>query len=236
MRMPGVMFAAGRTARAVSYAQAMAHAGIIPGSTVIFGEDPAKRQTAPAWTGPGCDGLFLPDLSVTLEQTISLAGWDMERLPVGSVNDPAILELIRSKRPEFVIYAGYGGQIVSVAALCEARFLHIHSGLLPGFRGSTTIYYSILSERQVGASAILLEPSIDTGPVVMSKKYPLPPYGMNVDLLYDTAVRADLLVETLKIYMRDGRLPECQGQNHDDGRDYYVVHPVLKHIALLSLK
>ena len=76
-------------------------------------------------------------------------------------------------------------------------FLHIHSGWLPEYRGSTTVYYSLLNDGDCGVTAILLKPEIDNGDIVARKKYPAPAYGVDIDHLYDNAIRADLLSEVL---------------------------------------
>ena len=36
------------------------------------------------------------------------------------------------------------------------KFLHIHGGYLPDYKGSTTNYYSLINENTIGASAIFL--------------------------------------------------------------------------------
>ena len=67
----------------------------------------------------------------------------------------------------------------------------------------------------------------------MCRRYPLPPQGIDVDRLYDPAIRADLLIRVL----RDMSAAAAQAQPQDmrTGHTYFVVHPVLKHLALLSL-
>ena len=64
------------------------------------------------------------------------------------------------------------------------------------------------------------------------RHYPPPPGGFDVDYKYDRAIRADLLVEVLRSYGAEGALSPIP--NTGPGRTYYVIHPVLKHIALLS--
>jgi methionyl-tRNA formyltransferase len=143
---------------------------------------------------------------------------------------------VRELAPRLIIFSGYGGQLVKPALLeLDIPLLHVHSGWLPDYRGSTTLYYSLLSERRCAASAILLDAHIDTGPVVARKHYPAPPAGTDIDRRYDPAIRADLLREVLARYHSDGRLPLESQQRSDEGSTFYVVHPVLKHLALLSL-
>ena len=115
--------------------------------------------------------------------------------------------------------------------LSLAPFLHIHCGWLPDYRGSTTIYYSILKEKMCGVSAILLNEGIDTGKIVAKEKYPIPPKDMNIDYVYDSIIRADLLVKVLK--SREKWVPVRQSEN---GTTYYVIHPILKHLAYVKVE
>ena len=41
----------------------------------------------------------------------------------------------------------------------EKKFLHVHGGYLPDYKGSTTNYYSLINENTIGASAIFLTTS-----------------------------------------------------------------------------
>ena len=61
-------------------------------------------------------------------------------------------------RPEKVfIFSGYGGVLLKDNLLnIDKKFLHIHGGYLPDYKGSTTNYYSLINENTIGASAIFL--------------------------------------------------------------------------------
>jgi methionyl-tRNA formyltransferase len=58
---------------------------------------------------------------------------------------------------------------------------------------------------------------------------------MDVDLAYDSAIRADLLCDLMERHAAAGRLDVTDVQSVGEGRTYFVIHPVLKHIALLSI-
>ena len=49
--------------------------------------------------------------------------------------------------------------------------MHVHSGKLPEYRGSTTLYYSLLEKNKVAASAIMINEGIDTGDIVYFKEF-----------------------------------------------------------------
>jgi len=232
--LPGVLFLAGFTARSQAYAQAMARAGLAPAWVTTFG-NPAKDQADRTADPDGAEAgaLFLPDLTRPLRDTCADAGWPADHLAAADINDDSIARHLVERRPRLVVYSGYGGQLVKPAIInLGFDILHLHSGWLPDYRGSTTIYYSWLREGRCGVTALILDSGIDTGPIVARRHYPAPPPGIDVDKVYDSAIRADLLVDVLKDYARADRLE--RKPNPDGGRTYYVVHPVLKHVALIS--
>ena len=54
------------------------------------------------------------------------------------------------------------------------EFLHFHPGKVPDYRGSTTIYYSILDNDTCHVSAFFLRKTIDAGPIISVKQYVKP--------------------------------------------------------------
>lgn len=238
MKVRSSLFLASYSARSKAYAQAMVENGLEPEKILLYGD---RRKDAPQKTSGPCGadestGLFFPDLSIPLKRTVLEAGWEHQETGCENINAPDIEEAIRQMNPKIVIYAGYGGQIVGERALNAAPFLHAHSGWLPDERGSTTIYYSILARRKCGVSVLTLSPVIDEGPILLRKEYPRPKPGWDIDYLYDNAIRADLLVDVLRVYQDDGAFPPPISQDRHEGSAYYVIHPVLKHISMLSLE
>jgi methionyl-tRNA formyltransferase len=169
-------------------------------------------------------------------QSCKRAGIPVASCSADDVNAEEIARCILNFAPRIVIYSGVGGGIVSEHMLgLGPRFLHMHSGWLPGYRGSTTLYYALLEGELPGVTALFLDRAIDSGPVVTKRHYPRPPPDIDVDRIYDPAIRADLLVRVMREYARSGALPPVEYQNPDEGVTYYVIHPVLKHLAILSL-
>ena len=237
MILKGVLFLAAFSARSAAYAQALCRAEIEPALTVLYG--PEKGGLPGQVTGvvheavPGVP--FVHDPGVPVQDTLKQRSWQTQCIASAELDSAEMMSAIGAFRPKLVIFSGYGGQIVNPALLDMASFLHVHPGWLPDYRGSTTIYYSMLDGAGCAASAILLGPEIDKGPVIARKRYPLPAPGINVDYVYDPAIRADLLIDVMRHYADTGTLPPAQDQG-SQGHTYYIIHPVLKHIALLSLE
>lgn len=157
-----------------------------------------------------------------------------ELAPNKDINDDSVVDIIR-ERPETVfIYSGFGGVLLRKNLLSAGKkFLHVHGGCLPAYKGSTTNYYSLLAENSMGASSIFLSEEIDSGPILLKRSFPSPPDMTKIDHIYDSAVRAKVLVETLKKYKTSGRW-EFELSNNAGGETFFIIHPVLKHIAMLQ--
>ena len=238
MIIDGLVFLAAFTPRSRAYAQAMDHTGLYPQHVITFGDPANDNPVAHENTVHGnvnCDGetLFLPDLSMPLDQTLARFPSDISHVNAAHADDPELRSYISANAHLAIIYSGYGGQIIGADTLAAAApFIHMHCGWLPDFRGSTTIYYSWLAGEKAGATALILDPKIDTGPILAKRQYPNPPVAMNIDHVYDGALRADILVRVLREIADKGAL--SKGSSQDTvGTTYFVMHPVLRHIASL---
>ncbi len=171
------------------------------------------------------------DLEIPLLDTLQKIASNIQIIDSGTVNSDEIINYIKSLNLKFIIYSGFGGEIVSERLLkTNVPFLHMHAGWLPDYRGSTTSYYSVLSEGFAGVSAILLSSKIDEGNVVARKRYFPPLEGSNWDYEYDSLIRSDLLIELLASFTSKGKLPDGFVQNAKEGDTFYIIHPVLKNL------
>ena len=79
--------------------------------------------------------------------------------------------LLRSKIKNFV-YSGYPGKIIKNKFLLKNKnLIHSHSGKLPNYKGSTTIYYSVLNENKIFCSTFIMNSSLgaeEETPVIAS--------------------------------------------------------------------
>ena len=150
------------------------------------------------------------------------------------INSKELEEALACDESKLTIYSGYGGKIVKPSILNSVdRLLHIHSGVLPEYRGSTTLYYAILNNDSCGATAILLDKNIDTGIIVGEKQYPTPKPGTDIDFNLDIEFRTNLLIEVVQNYQYNRCFKSEVPQSIDEGKTYYVAHPLLRHIAML---
>lgn len=230
--LPDLAMIAAPTLRARAYLQAMIGIGVapsrilrLPGDTVLppeHGQPVTVDYPAGRWN-------FRP--AEFLERTMAGHGITEQTMVGNDVNDPAFVDCLRAIPEPVILYCGPGGQILKQEALtCGKRFLHIHGGFVPDYRGSTAFYYSLLRDGVIGASALWLDQGIDTGRILARDCYaPLP--GQSVDYISDPCARADLLLRVIGQRVAEGQWPE--GEPIDQpGETYFVIHPLLKHLAL----
>ncbi|MBL1320394.1 MAG: hypothetical protein COA63_004955 [Methylophaga sp.] len=236
MQLDNLILLAAPTARSQAYLQVLVASNLLPREVIFLGEE-VLSETQEESKYDVWNEIFIPDLNESIPQTCERLNIPITFCNTNSVNSPEAINALKKASSKIIVYSGFGGQIVSEEVLSiGSDFLHMHSGWLPEYRGSTTLYYALLDGEPPAVTALILDKTIDTGPIVARKKYPIPSSNMDLDRVYDSAIRADLLVDVVKEFVKEGVLPYVTEQDSSVGSNYYVVHPVLKHLAILSLR
>ena len=240
MKLSNIIFLGSDTARTLVYAQTFKYQGLKFDAVVLLKNQSNDRvvrdyQKIPQQKPDVNYNLFYPDMAADIDSVSIDISDQVEVIKTDSVNDSQVLSVIKALRPKHIIYSGFGGQIVSHELLKIAPFIHAHAGWLPEYRGSTTIYYSLINERKCSVSIIALDATIDTGKILAREHYPRPDASVDIDYIYDNQIRADLMSRTLINYFNNGIIETGVTQDKAKATSYYVIHPVLKHIALMSL-
>ena len=150
------------------------------------------------------------------------------------INSSEVVEIISNRSESVFIFSGFGGVLLHNNILeVGKKFLHVHGGYLPEYKGSTTNYYSLIDENTIGASSIFLTKEIDCGPVLLRKKFSAPKDRTEIDHIYDSEARSKVLIETLKHYVKSGGW-DFELESNKGGETFYIIHPVLKHLAILG--
>jgi methionyl-tRNA formyltransferase len=216
------------SARSRAYLSLLVQAGLRPAACVVVPSVSGAPCAAPEPTD-----VF--DNLTPLAEAARAAGIAVSLAPEAEINAEATVAALAACPQRVVIFSGPSGGLVGAPLFATGKtFLHVHPGRLPAFRGSTTIYYGLLAEGCIWATAIRLVPDIDRGPVLDAMRAELPADRLLLDRIYDPAIRARLMVRLMKRYAETGELPERPQSSEDEATTYYVIHPVLKHIALLS--
>tara|TARA_A100001015_G_C14963131_1_gene701794 strand:- start:234 stop:890 length:657 start_codon:yes stop_codon:yes gene_type:complete len=142
--------------------------------------------------------------------------------------DTKIDKLLIKLHDKFIIYSGYPGILVKSSKLLKKKIIiHNHSGKIPEFKGSTTIYYSLLKEKKIYCSTIILNNKIDEGKILFIKKYPIPKNIMLIDNKYDDYIRSNNLI----LFMKSFKKLNVRSKKKSNLQPYYVIHPLLRSIV-----
>ena len=223
--MSRIVFLLHPSVRARAYLQRSLAAGFAPEAVIRLGDD-TKDVADAAWTAP-FDGSFDPHES--LRASIATHGLRETCVSDPDVNGESLVEAVRALAPRLVVFTG-GGILRSETLAAAPAWLHVHPGRLPDRRGSTCIHYGLLLDGCVEASAILMRAGLDAGPVLCSRRFEVQAgwTAAGLDHVDDAWVRSTVLLDALRRW-RDGEPATPQSGPE---RTFYVIHPVLKHIAL----
>lgn len=223
---------AANTARSKAYIQLMTQNSLIPAKCYLLVNSQDTLHTTGNETLDS-DTYFRVNESILT--TIEKYKIPYTILHTTDINNELVANILQYTPEKYFIYSGYGGSILASHLFkIQKKWIHIHAGLLPQYRGSTTAYYSILCNHVIGASAIFLDEHIDQGAIISCNTYPCPPPTVNIDYIYEPYIRAKLLVSILKEYINVGEF-SCTVQNNSEAQMYYIIHPLLKHLAMLGL-
>jgi methionyl-tRNA formyltransferase len=122
-----------------------------------------------------------------------------------------------------VLISLYPGEIIkNKRLLIDKNLLHNHTGMLPNYRGSTSIYYSILKERKIFCTTFIMNRDIDDGKILYLNEYKFPKKKTNIDN-YDNKIRAEHFLDFLK-GKKSKKIKINKGL-------YYTIHPILRNLA-----
>ena len=174
---------------------------------------------------------FNPEISV--EEILKSSKISFTVVKAKSVNEEKVISILKDLNEKFIIYSGFGGIILRNEVLSIGKkFIHVHGGYLPNYKGSTCNYYSIIEKNYIGAASIIMNEKIDGGPVLLSKKFKAPKNKLLIDHYYDPLIRGIVLIETINMMINQNFKSNININNSGDM--YFVIHPVLKHISILK--
>ena len=223
MKLINIGMIATETSRSLIYLQSLLVNDLIPSYVLLLVDDGDELR-------PG-----QLSNSKLVSKFLIANGLNHDVLKTGSINHQSVINYLRTPElPEVFIYSGYGGEILGKEILSlEKKFLHVHGGYLPQFKGSTTFYYSILQENSVGYSAIFMSEKIDSGQILLRRKFPIPTNSIDFDHTEDPKMRADMLIEVLLRFIETKKWNEVDIPSIKTPY-YYIIHPVLKNLAIVS--
>jgi methionyl-tRNA formyltransferase len=140
------------------------------------------------------------------------------RLPVfqpPSLRRPEAVEELASLKPDVIVVCAFGVILRQPVLDIPAKgIVNVHPSLLPRHRGASPIAAAILAgDEQTGVTIMLMDPGMDTGPILSQRSVPISPWDTAGSLGERlAAVGAELLLEVLPRWLAD----EIEPQPQDD--------------------
>lgn len=227
------------TARTKAYLQVMIQEDKLPGKCIVYSDNITKMQAeAEVYKkkeGSDEENQYF-DRNIPVLFSLNESGIPYILVENKDINSNEICKILQESEQKYFIYSGYGGYILKPHLFhLNKKILHIHAGILPKYRGSTTAYYSFLQDKTLGATAIFLNEGIDEGEVVVQSEFGIPGNKADIDYIYEPYIRAQVLMKAVNKYLREGRLAGTP-QKTDGAETYFIIHPLLKHLALLAIE
>jgi methionyl-tRNA formyltransferase len=160
--------------------------------------------------GRGNKVTYMPVKEVALEHNIPV-------LQPIKIKEKEAVEEIRKYAPEVIVVVAFG-QIISKELLDMPKYgcINVHGSLLPKYRGSGPIQWSIINGDAVtGATTMLMDIGCDTGDMLLKCELAIDSDD-TYETLYDKmkVAGADLLIETLE-KLQQGNIKPIKQNNEE---------------------
>lgn len=123
------------------------------------------------------------------------------------LRSPEAMAQLQAWVPDLIVVAAFG-QILRPAVLDLPRFgcVNVHGSLLPRWRGAAPIQAAILAgDRETGITIMKMDSGVDTGPMLSQRAIPISADDTAGSVFEKmSALGADLLLETLPLYLSGG--------------------------------
>ncbi|MBI4836632.1 MAG: methionyl-tRNA formyltransferase [Candidatus Abawacabacteria bacterium] len=133
-----------------------------------------------------------------------------------TLKTPEAFERIVQEKAELIVLAAYG-KIIPKAILDLPRFqcLNVHPSLLPKYRGATPMQTALLhGDKETGVTIMIMEPSLDTGPIVAQERVAILPGETYLQLDQRLAQKAASMLQIVVPQWLAGKIT-AQAQQHD---------------------
>lgn len=115
------------------------------------------------------------------------------------MKNPEFIEQLRSYNADLQVVVAFRMLPEVVWAMPRFGTFNVHAALLPQYRGAAPINWAVINgERETGVTTFFLDKDIDTGRIILQKKFPIPD-DVDVEYVYDGLMRlgAQAAIETV---------------------------------------
>jgi len=147
-----------------------------------------------------------------VKQVAQAAGLEVYQ-PAKVRQDPDVLSRLRAAEAELFVVVAYGKILPQeILDLPTRGCLNVHASLLPKYRGSAPIQWSLVNgESETGVTTMLMDAGMDTGDMLLKRSLRIDP-DESAQSLSDrlSALGAEALLETIPAYLKGELQPQPQ--------------------------
>lgn len=153
---------------------------------------------------------------------------------VKDLNGTDSVSFLKKHRPDLVTFTGGGMIRKQVFNASGLGVFNVHMGILPPYRGMDVVEWPVLEGRHkdvgLGVTLHFMDSGVDTGPIVAAQRVPLKK-GDTFQRLRARYEGAMVKLMMMGVKMARDRDLQPKAQSKDDGQQYFVMHPRLRHVA-----
>mgnify|MGYP002278668523 FL=1 len=158
-----------------------------------------------------------------VKETAQAAGIDCILQPE-DVTDPDFAAAVAEREPDVIAVVAYKILPPEVFTAARKGAFNLHGSLLPRYRGAAPINHAIMAgESKTGVTTFFLEPSVDTGDIILQKEMSIGP-NETAGSVHDRMAElgADAVVETVR--QLDEGTVETRSQDDDKATPAPKIH------------
>jgi len=148
-------------------------------------------------------------------------------LRTNNVNSDILEKKIRNYKSKYNIISTYPGEIIKNLLLLKYKLLHCHPGNLPIFKGSTTIYYTIILNKKICVTLFEISKKIDSGKILYKKYFDVPKKLSSIEKNFDNKIRALTFIDYIQ-----NNIKHKKNKSKKNCLPYYIAHPIIRQIVL----
>jgi len=152
---------------------------------------------------------------------------NLKILKTNDINSTSIEKEVLKIKSKYILFSGYNAEILKSGKILKKNIIHCHPGLLPKFRGSTVIYYSMIETNNINVSIFRISRKIDEGKVLFTKKFNYPKDKYEIEENFDHIIRAKTLISFLE--QKKIKFKKLKSKYSSF---YYKAHPIIRNIIL----
>lgn len=154
------------------------------------------------------------------------------------MKNPEFVEELRSYKADLQVVVAFRMLPEVVWAMPRYGTFNVHAALLPQYRGAAPINWAVINgETMTGVTTFFLDKNIDTGRIILQKKFPIPD-DADVEYVYDGLMHlgAQAAIETIDRLIEGNGHIESTEQTVDEGTELHPAPKIFKETCKIEWK